>query len=298
MKSSYRDAVGTEVEPPSTLFFAARSAQLSNESPADPLIGLRHKNLRIIAVCGEGSLSRVYKAHDVVLDRCVALKMVRAEAPEFAPLMLRREARILSRLAPHPAIVPIYEAGAVEGRAYIALEYLPFSLESILFRHPNGLPIAHAVAIATDIARALGHAHMHGIIHRDVKPGSVLLDNAQRSVRLSDFNLATMLDAATGTASSGPNGTRKYMAPEQRDGLPLTPASDVYALGVMLRELLVGDAADRFGDVPHAVAECVRNATVENQEERYRDGRAFAQALRRAAREAFDSVPDRQEQAT
>lgn len=259
---------------------------------------MRHKNLRILAVCGEGSLSRVYKAHDVVLDRYVALKAVRAEAPEFAPLMLRREARILSKLAPHSAIVPIYEAGAIEGRAYIALEYLPFSLESILFRHPNGLPIAHAVAIASDVARALGHAHMHGIIHRDVKPGSVLLDNAQRSVRLSDFNLATMLDAETGTASSGPNGTRKYMAPEQRAGLPLTPASDVYALGVMLRELLVGDADGQLSRVPDAVAECVLKATVDEPAERYGDGRAFAKALRRAEREAFESVSDRQGQAS
>lgn len=228
-------------------------------------------------------MSRVYKAHDAILNRYIAIKITRTEAPEFAPLMLRREARILARLAPHPAIVPVFEAGAIEGRAFIAMEYLPNSLDSILFRYPNGLPIAHALAMGIDIGNALGHAHAHGVIHRDVKPGSVLLDEEQRSVRLSDFNLAAMVDAETGTVNPGPNGTPKYMAPEQREGLPLAPSTDVYALGVTLRELLLGSNKERIDLLPDPIAACIREATADDPGDRYRDGRAFAQALRHAA---------------
>ncbi len=224
-------------------------------------------------------MSRVYKAHDAILDRSVALKVTRTEAPEFAPLMLRREARILSRLAPHPGIIHVYEAGAIEGRAFIGMEYLPSSLDSVLFRYPKGLPSAHAMAMGIDVARALGHAHAHGVIHRDVKPGSVLLDDAQRSVRLSDFNLATMVDAESGTANSGPNGTPKYMAPEQREGLPIGPSADVYALGVTLRELLLGSDEDELDRLPDNIAACIREATAADPASRFPDGRAFARAL-------------------
>lgn len=257
---------------------------MSNAVNPDPLVGARYRNFRIIAVCGDGSLSRVYKAHDAILGRDVALKITRTEAPEFAPLMLRREARILARLAPHPGIVPVFDAGAIEGRAFIAMEYLPYSLDRTLFRYPNGLPMAHALAMGIDIGKALGHAHAHGVIHRDVKPGSVLLDAEQRSVRLSDFNLATMVDAESGTANPGPNGTPKYMAPEQRDGLPIGPPTDVYALGVTVRELLLGKHADRIDRLPEAVAACIREATADRSADRFPDGHAFALALRRASR--------------
>ncbi len=264
----------------------------------DSLIGSRHRNFRIIAVCGEGSMTRVYKAHDSALDRDVALKITRTEAPEFAPLMMRREARILAKIAPHPGIVPIYEAGMIEGRAFIAMEYLPYSLDSILFRYPNGLPQSHAIAMGIDVGNALGHAHANGVIHRDVKPGSVLLDQAQRSIRLSDFNLATFVDAETGTATPGPNGTRKYMAPEQREGLPLGPSTDVYALGITLRELLLGSREERLELLPDDIAACIRLATAEAPEDRYRDGRTFARALRNAWTASRNALPFSHEQAS
>jgi len=235
-------------------------------------------------------MTRVYKAHDAILDRYVALKIIRTEAPEFAPLMLRREARILARLAPHPGIVPIFEAGAIEGRAYIAMEYLPYSLDSILFRHRNGFPLGHALAMGIDVGKALGHAHASGVIHRDVKPASVLLDEKQQSLRLSDFNLATMLDAESGTANPGPNGTPKYMAPEQKDGGVLTPSTDVYALGITLRELLLGSDDNRLDSLPDAVAICIRTATADEPGDRYPDGRAFALALRNASQSNRDSA--------
>ena len=256
----------------------------SNSATPDPFVGSRHRNFRIIARCGEGSLSKVYKAHDAVLGRYVAIKIVRTEAPEFAPLMLRREARILARLAPHPGVLPVFEAGAIEGRAYIALEYLPYALDSLLLRYPKGLPLAHAVAMGIDIGNALGHAHAHGVIHRDIKPGSLLLDAEQRSVRLSDFNLATFVDAETGTANPGPNGTPKYMAPEQRAGSPIGPPTDVFALGVTLRELLVGVYHERISRVPDAIVRCIERATAEDPGDRYPDGTSFARALRHASK--------------
>lgn len=212
--------------------------------------------------------------------------------------MLRREARILARLAPHPAIVPIYETGSIDGRAFIALEYLSHSLETALFRYSAGLPLAHALAMGIDIARALGHAHAHGVIHRDVKPGSILLDRVQRSVRLSDFNLAAMLDEESGTVSSGANGTYRYMSPEQRAGLPLTPASDVYTLGVTLRELLLGSGESGVDRLPGAVASCIGRALAQEPSERYGNGRAFAAALREAATPALDAVSVEREQAS
>jgi eukaryotic-like serine/threonine-protein kinase len=258
---------------------AGRRSTLATPRTPDPLVGSRHRNYRILELCGEGSLSQVYKARDAVLDRFVALKVTRTEAPEFAPLMLRREARILAQLAPHPFIVPVYEAGAVAGRAFIAIEYLPHSLDQLLLRHPHGLPIAHALAVAKDIGVALGHAHARGIVHRDVKPSSLLLDDAKRTVRLSDFNLATMIDPETGRATAGPNGTLKYMAPEQRAGAPLTAAADVYALGVTLRELLFGKNDVNLDRLSDPVSALIRTATSEHPEDRYPNGRAFAEAL-------------------
>lgn len=265
----------------------------SNSATPDSLVGSRHRHFRIIARCGEGSLSRVYKAHDSLLGRYVAIKIIRNEAPEFAPLMLRREARILARLAPHPGIVSVFEAGAIEGRAFIALEYLPHALDSVLLRYPKGLPRAHAVAMGIDIGTALGHAHAHGVIHRDIKPGSLLLDGEQRSVRLSDFNLATFLDAETGTANPGPNGTPKYMAPEQRAGLPIGPSTDVYALGVTLRELLVGTHQERIDRVSDEIVACIGRATADDPSDRYPDGTAFARALRHASKyeRSASSIP-------
>jgi serine/threonine-protein kinase len=227
----------------------------------------------------------VYKAHDIVLDRYVALKVVHHEAPEFAPLMMRREARTLARLAPHPGVVSIFEAGAIHGRAFIAVEYLPHSLDQYLLQHPNGLPVAYALAIGVVVSWALGHAHANGVIHRDVKPASILFDESRQSIRLSGFNLASVVDSESGMASPGSHCTPKYMAPEQRDGLPLQPSTDVYALGITLRELLLGYRAQAGRQFPERVEACLEKATQENPADRYANGATFAEALKHAGAE-------------
>ncbi|WP_025745985.1 protein kinase domain-containing protein [Kallotenue papyrolyticum] len=209
---------------------------------SDPLLGRRLGKYVIQQEIGRGGMARVYRALDTVLQRPVALKVLAPSLsadPEFAR-RFEREAITAANLR-HPAIVTIFDVGEAEGLRYIAMEYIAGrSLHDVL-QERGRLPLPLATAILAPIAEALDFAHGHGMIHRDVKPHNILLDIDGR-VLLTDFGIAIdpAADGERLTRTGMFMGTPEYIAPELAQGQPLTGKSDLYALGVVLFEMLAG----------------------------------------------------------
>jgi beta-lactam-binding protein with PASTA domain/tRNA A-37 threonylcarbamoyl transferase component Bud32 len=195
---------------------------------------------RIGRKIGEGAVAVVYRARDVVADRDVAIKVLRAELASDAQLQarFRREAQAMARLT-HPNIVQIYQTGEAGGRPYIVMEYLPEpNFKEILVRYAP-LPDRKVAQVGIDCCRALDYAHRQGIVHRDLKPQNILF-TAEGIAKLSDFGIAAAVGAPTLSARGTVTGTAAYMAPEQAQGRPATPQSDIYALGCILYEAVTG----------------------------------------------------------
>jgi tRNA A-37 threonylcarbamoyl transferase component Bud32 len=197
---------------------------------------------RIVEPLGRGGMASVYKAYESKLDRYVALKVLPREFlhdPNFAQ-RFRQEARVIARLE-HPNIIPIYayDIDEQDGIPWMAMRLLKAgSLADLLKR--ERLARGRGVAILRGTADALDYAHGQGIVHRDVKPQNVLLDESGR-VYLADFGIAKILESSGGLTASGMiTGTPQYMAPEQATGLKIGPAADVYALGIVAYEMLTG----------------------------------------------------------
>ncbi len=199
------------------------------------------------AVCGRGGMSVVYRAEDTRLHRKVALKVITPRLADDAGFRSRflRETQLAASLD-HPHVIPVYDAGEENGVLFMVMRYVDGAdLRSTL--HEGGpIPLSAAVAVASAVADALGTAHRHGLVHRDVKPGNVLLARGQGvdgsdHVYLADFGLARSSGPASGSGSTGELfGTIAYMAPEQIRGEPAAPATDVYGLGCVLLECLTG----------------------------------------------------------
>jgi len=207
---------------------------------------------RITGRAGHGGMGVVWKAHDTILDRPVAIKILHAN-DERASEHIVREARLAARLT-HPNVVTVYEARREGPSACIVMEWI--AGDSLAARIvPGGLGLRAALGYAIAIARALEAAHAAGIIHRDLKPSNVMVP-ASGEAKLLDFGIAKTLpslQALTGdtlTATAGVVGTAAYMSPEQVRGQPLDPRSDVFSFGSVLYELLTGrrafDGADTF----------------------------------------------------
>jgi serine/threonine protein kinase len=206
-------------------------------------IGQSLGRYQILEPLGEGGMAKVFKAHDERLDRFVAIKLIRTD--QFAPSMLEemlkrfeREAKALAQLS-YPNIVHVYDYGEYEGAPYLVMEYLPGG--TLKNRSDTPMPWQNALQMILPIARALASAHEHNIIHRDIKPGNILLTEKGQPM-LSDFGIAKILesnDAGTLTGTGMGIGTPEYMAPEQWIGQS-GPKSDIYSLGVVLYELVTG----------------------------------------------------------
>jgi tRNA A-37 threonylcarbamoyl transferase component Bud32 len=190
---------------------------------------------------GGGGMAEVYLAHDEVLDRDVALKILRsqyANDKEFVE-RFRREARSAASLS-HPNIVSIYDRGrSEEGAYYIAMEYVPRGTLKEKISRDGALEPGMAAGVALQIADALSAAHENGVIHRDIKPQNVLVTKTG-DVKVTDFGIARAVSSPL-TATSAVLGTAGYMSPEQAMGQPVGPQSDLYSLGVVLYEMLTGD---------------------------------------------------------
>ncbi len=196
---------------------------------------------RLDAQIGAGGMSTVYRAFDQTLERQVAIKLMHREIASDSDQLerFRREARSVAQLS-HPHIVGVIDAGEDEGRPYIVFEYVEGETLKERIRRMGRLPVDEALAYAIEIARALGCAHSHNIVHRDVKPQNVLIDG-EGSAKVTDFGIARTLDQEGLTADGRVLGTTDYVSPEQALGHDVNGQSDIYSLGVVLYEMLVGD---------------------------------------------------------
>ena len=191
---------------------------------------------------GTGGMSSVYRAHDRLLERDVALKVLHQQflADGEQVERFRREARAVAQLS-HPNIVTVIDRGEQEGRQYIVFEYVDGENLKALVEREGPLPERDAIELALQVARALGFAHEQGLVHRDVKPQNVLLNDGG-DTKVTDFGIARSLDVHGGLTQTGTvMGTSDYIAPEQARGSRVDAQSDVYSLGAVLYELLTGD---------------------------------------------------------
>jgi serine/threonine-protein kinase len=203
-----------------------------------------------------GGMADVFLARDQLLDRPVAVKVL---FPEFAtdPSFVerfRREAQSAANLN-HPNIVSVYDWGQEQGTYFIVMEYIDGRSLADILRTEGPLHPQRAAEVASDIAAALGFAHRNGVVHRDVKPGNVLISPSGQ-VKVADFGIARALGAdpeSNLTQAGSVMGTATYFAPEQAQGLPLDPRSDLYSLGVVLYEMVTG-APPFSGESPVAIA--------------------------------------------
>ena len=190
---------------------------------------------------GGGGMAQVYLAHDEVLSRDVALKMLRGQYTdeEFVE-RFKREAKNAAALN-HPNIVQVYDQGQTEdGTHYIAMEYVPGETLKSRMTREGPLDPGEAAGIASRVAEALAIAHERGIVHRDIKPQNVLLTPAGEA-KVADFGIARAASSKTVTETNLVLGTAAYMSPEQVGGERVGPASDLYSLGVVLYEMLTGE---------------------------------------------------------
>ena len=250
-------------------------------------------------VVGHGGMSTVYKAHDSLLERNVALKVLHQQYNEDEDFVERfkREARSVAQLQ-HPNIVTVIDRGEEAGRQYIVFEFIDGENLKELVVRKGRLGLRDALEVAHEVARGLAFAHDHGLVHRDVKPQNVLL-NGDGHAKVTDFGIARSLDVDHGVTQPGTIlGTSNYIAPEQASGRPVDAHTDVYSLGIVMYEMLTGElpfpgesfvavamkhiqepspnVLDVRGDLPLRVAEMIDRALEKDPEHRFPTMDAFA----------------------
>ncbi|MEU0086632.1 serine/threonine-protein kinase [Streptomyces sp. NPDC006274] len=276
------------------------------------LVGRRVADYLVEREIGRGGMAVVYRARDLRLDRTVALKLL---APELARndtfrKRFTHESRVAASID-HPHIVPVFEAGETDGLLYIAMRYVPGQDLRVLLDRMGPLPAVAAGRIAAQVASALDAAHAHDLVHRDVKPGNVLVAEGTDSdhpehVYLTDFGLTKKSLSLTGFTTVGQFvGTLDYVAPEQISGRPVDGRCDVYSLGCVVFETLAGappfrrdddmallwahqfDPAPPLSgerpDLPAGVDAVMAKALAKSPEDRYGSCGEFVAALRAAA---------------
>ncbi|HZS01476.1 MAG TPA: protein kinase [Chloroflexota bacterium] len=261
---------------------------------------------RLAEQLGEGSDAIVYRAEDLRLGRAVAVKLLRPELradPSFVA-RFEREARSAARLD-HPHIVKVYDYGEAEGTYFLVMQYVPGGDLRARLQRGEPLLVPLALRLAAEAAEALAEAHAQAIVHRDVKPANLLLTEEDQ-IKVTDFGIAKMLDVPALTATAALLGTPHYLAPEQAQAGAITPATDVYSLGVVLYEMLAGrrpfegesfvqvamqhlhaeppPLAELNPAVPPSVVALVERALAKDPSERFADAGALGAALREEER--------------
>jgi eukaryotic-like serine/threonine-protein kinase len=251
---------------------------------------------------GEGGMSSVYRAHDTVLERRVAIKVLHehySSDPEYVE-RFRREARAIARLA-HPNVVTVIDRGEWDGRQFIVFEHVAGEDLKTAIERVGAMPVRRALVLGIQIARALAYAHELEIVHRDVKPHNVLLDPAG-TAKVTDFGIARTLDVDEALTQTGTVlGTGRYLSPEQANGGRGDERSDQYSLGVVMFELLTGEVPysggslmavamqhvndpvpsvrERRPEVPERLDRVVACAMAKNPEDRFPSMQAMVTAL-------------------
>ena len=189
---------------------------------------------------GSGGMADVYKAHDRILDRIVAVKILHAQLASDEEFLRRfqQEAQGAARLS-HPNIVSIYDVGEDKNRHYIIMEYIAGETLKTLIQREGPLSVDLSLRIAREIACALAHAHANHLVHCDIKPHNILVTSDGR-VKVADFGIARAITSTTMTYDGNVVGSVHYFSPEQAKGTKITPKSDVYSLGIVLYEMLTG----------------------------------------------------------
>ena len=245
----------------------------------------------IIKSIGEGGMANVYLAHDSILDRKVAIKVLRGDLENNEKFIRRfqREAKSVSDLS-HPNIVEVYDVGEEEGQHYIVMEYIDGRTLKQLIQKRGALTVAEVLDIMTQLTDGLAAAHEAYIIHRDIKPQNIMiLDNGM--VKITDFGIAMTLNATQLTQTNSVMGSVHYLPPEQASGQTATTKSDIYSSGILMYELLTGSVPFK-GDnaveialkqmkeripsirkqnplIPQSVENIVLKATAKNPKNRY-----------------------------
>ncbi len=255
----------------------------------------------IIKTIGEGGMANVYLAKDTILDRNVAIKVLRGDLASDEKFVRRfqREALSASSLS-HPNIVEIYDVGEDDGNYYIVMEYVPGkNLKQVLKKRGN-LTVSEVIDIMLQITSAMGLAHDSLIIHRDLKPQNILMMD-DGGVKITDFGIAMALNATQLTQTNSAMGSVHYFPPEQASGKGSTLKSDVYSLGIMMYELLTGylpfrgdnaveialkhlkepipSIRSEFPNIPQSVENIIIKATAKNPKNRYNNANEMHEDL-------------------
>src|SRR3954467_385050 len=269
-------------------------------------VGSQVGQYRIESYIGRGGMGVVYRAEHAHLGRHVALKLLAPELAENESFRDRfvRESRVAARVD-HPNVIPIYEASESEGRYFIAMRYVDgHDLREIL--HTGGpLSLERALVVLTQVAGALDAAHAQGLVHRDVKPGNILVVAESEHCYLTDFGLTKAISSDTAFTATGQFvGTTDYVAPEQIEGKELDRRTDVYSLGCVFYECLTGTTpfrrdtdmavmwahiqeppprlSARRGDMPEHLDDVIATAMAKSKDDRYPSCSTFAAAARSA----------------
>jgi serine/threonine-protein kinase len=267
---------------------------------------LLNNRYRLVALIGEGGMAAVYRAVDTRLGRNVAVKVLHPEYARDQPFLQRfqQEAEFAASLGAHPNIVAIYDIGQDDAVHYIVMELVEGRDLKDIIRERAPLEVSEAFSIARQVASALDFAHKRGLVHRDIKPQNIMVTDAGVA-KVTDFGIARSLSASQLTRTGMVIGTAHYFAPEQAQGMPAAPASDIYSLGIVLYEMVTGHLPFD-ADSPIAVAmqhlhseppppwdynpalstragAVVLRALEKDPERRYRDATEFASALSEAA---------------
>ena len=245
----------------------------------------------IIKTIGEGGMANVYLAHDTILDRKVAIKVLRGDLSNDEKFIRRfkREALSVSNLS-HPNIVEVYDVGEEDGNYYIVMEYIEGKTLKQLLQKRGALTLTEVIDIMSQLTDGLAHAHEAYIIHRNIKPQNIMIEDNGR-IKITDFGIAMALNSTQLTQTNSVMGSVHYLPPEQANGKGATVKSDIYSLGILMYELLTGSVPFK-GDtaveialkhmkekipsvrkqnptIPQSVENIILKATAKNPKNRY-----------------------------